>query len=210
MVARQKARRNRNAPIDSVWAFRAVCRQLGSNPVLGVISAWPVTLAIQKSFENLGCRARIENDAVRLPAVRHFSRNVGAAILALEIWPIASIKTAAASQPVRIAGELDIDDVAKVDNEVSRPLIEPRSIFLDDPATWKEICAAFRVPLRSRYLLKIVRQSNRTLFTDDVHSALLKQYHRSLIYGVHSVFPSHLEHLSRHSGCVVDHPEITT
>src|ERR1700683_3522356 len=30
MVARQKARRNRNAPIDSVWAFRADCLNVKS------------------------------------------------------------------------------------------------------------------------------------------------------------------------------------
>jgi hypothetical protein len=87
----------------------------------------------------------------------------------LEIRPITSVKTAAAIESVRISGKADIHNIAKIDVVDAGSLVEVRAVFLGDHAMSKEIFPVYSVPLRNGNRLEVVRQSDRTLFTDQVH-----------------------------------------
>lgn len=72
--------------------------------------------ALRRLFESWDCRGRIKHYAARSPTVCHFSCNVDAAFLALEVGSITSIKTATAIESMRIDGQPDIHNIVEIDN----------------------------------------------------------------------------------------------
>ena len=87
----------------------------------------------------------------------------------MEIWSITSIKTATPIESTKISGQADVHNIGEADDVLTASPMEVSAIGLNHFAAWKEIFPVPHVPLRSGNWLEVVRQTCRTLSTDDVH-----------------------------------------